>query len=132
MPEFIPGQQTGYIKFGSTVLSNDFRSFNPTEDVNLVDASAGNDANRTYLTGLKDGKATAELVSQTGGSALWAALAPGTSGTLEWGPEGTVAGKQKHTVNAIVMNRERSMPYAELEVLKFDFQFSGAVVDGTY
>jgi hypothetical protein len=133
MPRYVFGASAGYIKFGTTVLSTDMRAFDPEEEVGLVDGSAGSDAARTYLTTLKDGKATLELLAGTGGTALWAAVAPATSGTLEWGDEGTTAGKPKHTVNAIVQKRKRSTPYDDVVVYTVDFQFSGAAVtDGTY
>ncbi|SRR5581483_6559466 len=131
MPEYVGGA-AGYIKFGTTVLAADFRTFDAEEEVGLADASAGNDANRTYLVTLKDGKATIELVAQADGTALWNALAPGTQGTLEWGDEGSAVGKPRHTVNAIVQKRKRTVPYDDIVVLNFDLQFSGAVADGTY
>jgi hypothetical protein len=56
----------------------------------------------------------------------------GASGTLIWAPEGTAAGKPKHQVVAIVKNRSRSMPYDDIVEGKVEFQFSGAVTDGTY
>lgn len=133
MPEFVFGT-AGYIKFGSTVLSTDERNFEPEEEMGQVDASAGNDASRTYLNTLKDGRATLELVLQTGGTAIWNALKPGTSGTLEWGEEGTAGGKPKHTVLANSQRRRRSLPYDGVAIANVDFQFSdaNAVVDGTY
>lgn len=132
MPEFISGQASGYIKFGATVLSSDWRTFTPQEEVGLADASAGNDTNRTYLTTLKDGKASLELVAQAAGTAVWNALAPGVTGTLEWAPEGTATGKQKHSVPAIVMSRQAEQPFDDLTVYKVDFQFNGAVTDTVY
>lgn len=131
MPEFAFGT-AGYIKFGSTVLSSDERSFDPEEEVNTVDRSAGNDAARSYLATLLDGRATWEGVAQTGGTALWAAVAPRTEGTLEWGEEGTATGKPKHTVVALVTRRARANPYDEVSVLTVDFQFQAAVTDSTY
>lgn len=121
-----------YLKFGSTVLSADFRNFDQSEEIGLVDATAGADTNRTYLTTVKDGKATAEMVHQASGTALWTALAPGTSGTLEWGPEGTASTKPKHTVTAIVMDRKKVVPYEDIVVITAEFQFSGAVTDSVY
>lgn len=125
---------SGYIKFGATVLSADMRNFQPDEDVGVVDQSAGNDTGRTYLTTLKDGKSSLEILLQPGGTAAWAAVAPGTSGTLEWGEEGTALGKPKHTVTAIVKGRKRAMPYDGVVTATVDFQFSSAtgVTDGTY
>lgn len=129
------GEYTGsglYLKFGSTVLSSDFRNFSEEEEVGLVDSSAGNDQARSYLKTLEDGNATAELVHQTGGSVVWGAVAKGASGTLEWGPEGTATGKPKHTVVAIVQSRKKDMPYDDVVVITAEFQFSGVVTDSAY
>ena len=121
-----------YLAFGSKVLDTDYRSFSSSEEMNLVDQSAGSDTARTYLTTLKDGTASATIVVQAGDTGTWGALAPGTEDTLEWGEEGTAATKPKHTVNAIVNTREKSMEYADLVVADIEWQFSGAVTDDTY
>lgn len=123
-----------YIKFGSTVISTNYRTLNPTRTANLVETQAGNDANKTFAVSLKEGSATVELVDPggTAGAALVGALAIGTEGTLEWGPEGTAAGKPKHTVNAIVSNFNETYPYADLRVFNVTFTFNGAVTDGAY
>lgn len=121
------------VTFGGTTLTADFRSFSESEEMGLVDSSAGADTNRSYLTTLKDGKATLEIVAPAGGSAVWNAVVPGTSGTLIWAPEGTATGKNKHTVSsAIVMNRDKEMPYDNIVVIKVEFQFSGTVTDSVY
>ena len=120
----------GWIKFGSTVLSTDYRAFSPTETGDVVDASAGADAERTYLTTLKDGTATASLVIQTGaGTLVWAAVAPLTDDTLWWAEEGSSVNKQIHYVWAIVTERRKSMGYTDLVVADVTWQFSSAVVD---
>jgi hypothetical protein len=123
---------TLYLKFGSTTLQADFRNFEPSESIDSVDSSAGSDVFKTKLTTLKDGKATAELVDQGGGSALWAAVAPGTSGTLEWGPEGTAAGKARHYCDAFVNSRTKTVPYSDIVVLKIEWQMNSAVTDTAY
>lgn len=121
-----------YLIFGSKVLDTDYRSFSDSEEMALVDESAGSDANRTYLTTLKDGTASATIIIQSADTGTWGALVPGTSGTLEWGEEGTAASKPKHQVVAIVSSREKSMEYADLVVADIEWQFSGAITDGTY
>ena len=72
-----------YLAFDSTVLDTDYRSFSPSEEIGLVDQSAGSDTNRTYLTTLKDGTASATIVIQSEDTTTWGALVPGTEGTLE-------------------------------------------------
>ena len=121
-----------YCKFGSTVLNTDYRSFGSAEDIGLVDASAGADTARTYLTTLTDGNAPLTILIQSADTTTWGAVVVGTEGTLEWGEEGTASGKMKHTVNAIVMSREKSMTYQDLVVADIRFQYSGAVSDSTY
>lgn len=121
-----------YLSFNGTVLDTDYRSFGPSEEIGIVDQSAGADGNRTYLTELKDGTSSATIVIQAGDTTTWGAVVVGTEGTLEWGEEGTAVGKPKHTVNAIVTGRDKSIEYADLLVADISFQFSGAVTDEAY
>lgn len=117
-----------WIKFGSTVLSGDYQSFTDTETGGVVDASAGADTSRSYLTTLKDGTASASLALQTSaGTLIWEAVAPLTSGTLWWADEGSTASKQIHYVWAIVSERRKSLAYADLTVADVTWQFSSAV-----
>lgn len=123
-----------YLAFGGTVLDTDYRDFSGSEEMGMVDDSAGSDSARTYLTTLKDGSASATVVLQASGTVIWDALVPGTAGTLEWGEEGTTAGKQKHSVWAKVESREKSMSYDDLIVCDIAWQFSdpSGVTDSTY
>jgi len=123
-----------YIVFGSTTLNTYYRTASPSEEIDLVEKSAGADANKTYLTALKDGSADFELVMPAGtaGTALWGAVAPGTSGTLEWAPRGTTATYARHYVTAIVKNRGQPLTYNDLSTISVSFQFNSAVTDGTY
>jgi hypothetical protein len=121
-----------YVKFGSTVLSTNYRMFNTSEEMGVVDQSAGADTARTYLTTLEDGTASLTAKYKAGDTAIWGAIDKGTEATLEWGEEGTAAGKPKHTVNAIVTNRSKDAQYDDLIVVSAQFQFSGAVTDDTY
>ena len=121
-----------YLKFVSTVLSAEFRTFETTENIGTVDQSAGDDAERTYLTTRKDGTGTVELLDQSLGTALWAAVVPGTEGTLEWAPEGTASGKPRHIVNAIVSERSNPIDAEDVVMVRASFQYSGAITDTVY
>jgi hypothetical protein len=125
---------SAYIIFGTTVLNTYYRTASPSEEIELVDKSAGADANKTYLTALKDGTMDVECVMESGtaGTALWGALVPGTSGTLEWGPEGTATNKPKHTVTAIVRSRGKPLTYNDVSTFSVSFQFSGAITNTAY
>jgi hypothetical protein len=121
-----------YIKFGSTVLSPDYRAFSEEETLDIKDASAGSDGYKPKVTTQKDGKSSITLVAQAAGTALWAAVALGTEGTLEWGPEGTVSGKPRHYVTAIVSKRGQPLKYDEVAMLDIDFAYNSVVTDTAY
>lgn len=124
-----------YLAFDGTAVNADFREFSEDEEVGTVDASAGSDVARTYLTTLEDGTASLTLLLQEDGTAAtdpWQLMDKGNEGTLEWGPEGTATGKPKHTVNAIVTSRGKSVPYDDVVEMTFNFQFSGVVSDSAY
>ena len=121
-----------YLLFNGTALNTDYRAFGSNEEIGTVDQSAGADTSRTYLTILKDGTASATIVIQSEDTTTWGAVDKGTEGTLEWGDEGTTAGKPRSYVNAIVTGRNKSRQYADLTVADISWQFSGDVTDGTY
>jgi hypothetical protein len=119
-----------YISFGGTVLSGNFRKLNVEEGIKTIDATSGADQAEVFLAGVKNGKASLEMLDQTGGSAIWTQVAQGASGTLIWSPEGTAGGTPKHTATALVTDRKRDMPYDGVVVLGVDFLFTSVVTDG--
>ena len=123
-----------YITFGGTVIDTDFRSFDKSHEIGLVDASAGADTARTYLTTLEDGTASLSCLVQTddvGATDIPQVCAVGTEGSLIWCPEGNTSGDKKYTVNAIVQNNDASYPYDDIVVYTVNFQFSGEVTEST-
>lgn len=121
-----------YLLFGSTVLDTNFRNFTTSDSLDLIDQTAGDDTRKTYLSGLTDGSAAATVKYKAGDTAIWAAVAVGTSGTLHWGEEGSVAGKPHHYANALVTGRSQAVNYNDLIVTDVSWQLSGAVTDGTF
>jgi hypothetical protein len=114
---------------GTTNLSADFRSLTVGEEVDDIDASAGDDTYKEHIAGMADATAELEFVDQSGtavGSVQWVAIAPRTSGTLEWNPEGTAAGEQKHTAPAYVQARNREMPYDDVTMVSATFQLTAS------
>jgi hypothetical protein len=130
MPEYTGSAL--YISFAGTVLSSRFRSMDNDETQAFVAKDAGADTVMTYLNTLADGKSTVEVLAEEGGTALWAAIAKGASGTLIYGEEGTASGKPKHTVPARVGRRRKNVVYNDVTKLTFDFQYNGTMVDGTW
>ena len=123
-----------YVVFGGTVLSADYRTFEPEEEMGIDDGSAGSDVARTFKTTLKNGKASynARSISGTSGTAKWVNIPVGAEGTLEWGPEGTATGKIKGSVNAILTTRKAPNEYDKVAEWGYEFQYSGAVTYSTY
>jgi len=117
---------------GTLTLNTDYRSLSTSPSIGMVDASAGSDANRTYLTTLKDGKYSYRGVAQTAGTVLQAALLPGVIGTLIIGAEGTATGAQKETCPVISMGAAYNYPYDNIVEISCDFQANGAVVLSNY
>ena len=120
---------------GTTLLNTDYKTFNYNPTIDLLDQSAGSDADKTYLTALKDGRASFNGLIQSGtgagGTAMTANLEPGYSGTIVFSPEGTAAGKPKITRPMIAMGAALTIPFAGLVEVSCDFQCNGAETKGT-
>lgn len=117
---------------GTTVLSGDYRRFDYTPSIDLVDETAGSDANKQYLASVKDGTATFSAVMQSKGTVLANALVEGTSGTLIWSPEGTASTYEKHSMVAISKGVSWSIPYRGVVEITVEFQQNGARTDATW
>lgn len=123
-----------YLKFGSTVLSPYYRSAEVGEEGDLAEFSAGSDANKLYVATQKDGTYSQEIIVPVGtlGTAIKAAVAIHTFGTLEIAPEGTATNKPKKTVYAVVKSRGEALTYNDITTMSVEWQFTGAVADTAY
>lgn len=118
---------------GTVTLNADYRKCNLSPSVDTIETSAGSDARHGRLATLKDMAANIELVAQTGGTAVLAALAEGVVGTLIVGPEGTATNKPKTTFSAISMGAQQQYAYADVSILTCDFQGDGTTyTQGAY
>ena len=118
---------------GTGTLSADFRTFNYSPSVDLVEETAGADANKLYLAAQKDGKFSWAGVQQavTAGTALLALMNEGQIGTLFYSPEGTAATKPKYTIPAISMGWKQNEPYNNVVEITCEWQQNGARTEGT-
>ncbi|NIN68415.1 MAG: hypothetical protein GTO63_27650 [Anaerolineae bacterium] len=122
---------------GTVVLDADYREFGPSEEVQLIDQSAGPDVARTYIPRLEDGAADLRMIwvdinNSPSGTLIWTRLDKASEGTLRWGEEGNTTGDPRHTVAAIVQSRDKTIPYdGEMEA-SFTFQFNGVPSDDVY
>lgn len=113
-----------YIAFGGTALNTNYRKLTPNNKIGLVDQSAGADVGMSRLTTLSDSDFTLEIKRPVGGTANWVGLVPGSSGTFEFGPEGTATGKPRQYVVVILESHSVPVIYNDLTVETFKFQQS--------
>ena len=114
---------------GTTTLTGNQRSIDYTPSVDLYEATAGADANKTYIPGVKDGQLSMTLLAQTAGTALISELTEGKQGTITNLALGTVSGEPKMTFAAICQGVTRSAPYADVVTLNVSWQQNGARTD---
>ncbi len=111
---------------GTLNLATDYRSVSIKENVDTAETTAGADTHKTYLPTIKSANIDYSGVFPTGGTALYAALAAGMSGTLTVAPEGTASGKVSHAYPAICMGATYDTPYADVVTVNCTFQSNGA------
>ena len=114
---------------GTVVLSGDFRTVNTSENVSLADATAGADADRTFLATIKDGNISYAGLHQSAGTALKQALEAGNVGTVILSPEGTASTKPKETYPVISMGAKMNYPYDNVVEVACEFTKNGARSD---
>lgn len=102
-----------YGTFGGVAFQADFQSVEISESQGVADTTAGTDAYESHVTTTKSVEISIELLydTATAGTATATALANGTQGTLDWGPEGTATGKPRYTIPATVTSFNKSYPY---------------------
>lgn len=139
MAEFLAGPTMvlSWIWTGGTIsLAGDYRTCTWSPSIDYVEVSAGSDTQKGRITALKDATANVTLVAQTAGTAMVAALAPGMSGTLIIGPEGTATNKRKITFPCYCDGGAFDLPYADAVTITSGFTGAGAVLgnytDGVY
>src|SRR5512139_3664753 len=118
---------------GTLVLNTDFRQFDWTPTLSLIDSTAGADTFREYIGGIGEGgDISLSCVMQTGSTATISALARAAVGTILYGPEGTATGKPKSTIPAISKGPAYSQPYDDVVEFKVSFQQSAAETNASW
>lgn len=117
---------------GTIALTGDQRTLTVDREVDLVDITAADEADKSYIATLKDGSAEVEVLDQASVSATGfeAAMPEGTSGTLLYAPKGTTGGNPKRGFAAIVNSIGVEYPYADVAVYRISFQKNGSVLFG--
>lgn len=135
MPEFSGSAVVcQWIWSGGTVsLNGDYRKCSIKPAVDLIEGTAGSDARKVKYPSVKDASVSIELVAQTGGTAVLAALAEGVSGTIIVGPEGTATSKPKTTISAISGGANQELVYNDVSILTCEFNADGTTyTQGAY
>lgn len=118
---------------GTVLLNTDFRQFDWTPSLALIESTAGADTFREYISGIGEGgDISLSCVMQSAGTALISALARGNAGTILYGPEGTATNKPKSTIPAISKGPAYSQPYDDVVEFKVSWQQSAAETNTTW
>ena len=134
MAEFLGGTNmvlTWVYSGGTVSLAADFRQCNWTPSTSYVDATAGSDTTMSRLPTFIDATANIEMVNPSGGTALYAALAARTAGTLTIQPEGTATNQRKITFPSYCDGAQYAHPYADVATLTCGFTGSNILGDYT-
>jgi len=108
---------------GTVQLETDFRGFSWTPTLNWIDATAGADTYEELLPSYGTGvEIPVTMVLQADGTALLAAIARQTAGTLVYGPEGTATGKKKYTIPATSSGPQFNQPFDDVVELTANFR----------
>lgn len=112
---------------GTITLQGDYRSFNYAPAQTFIDATAGADSFREFLSGVGEpGDCSWSSVMQQSGTALITALARATSGTLLVGVEGTSTNKPKIIIPAISKGPNFNAKYNDIVEFSCSWQQTAA------
>lgn len=118
---------------GTVSLTPDFRNIQWAPSLDYIDATAGQDTTRQRLPSFKDATLSATMVGQSGTASDYAAaLDAGVSGTVIYGPSGTVAANRKITMPAYAGGLQFTSPYDDVTETSIEFTANGAYTLGTY
>lgn len=126
-----------WVGTGGTIdLSADQRQITFSPAIQMDDVTTGNEANKTFITGLKEFTVSYKGLYQAGtagiGSATEDALGPGKVGTCYLYPLGSAATpNRKYTFPVISQGIQQSWQYNTITELNCNFQGNGSVTYGT-
>src|SRR5256885_1955331 len=117
------------IDFGGVTVSNDYTELQIELQMRVEEKTAGSDADASYNTTIKEGKASLKLFD-TGenGTSVATALRVGTSGTLSVWPKGNTTGKPVISFPAIVTHYKEPIKFEKNAVVEVEFIKSGAMI----
>ncbi len=119
---------------GTVELNTDFRSIEENQEMQAADQTAGPDDYTSELPMRVTNTVSVELLDNdsAAGQNIWAALKPGTQGTLTWGPLGTATGQPRRDFPCFVRTRTRTLPFDDVVSIRAEFAPLGDITDSTW
>jgi hypothetical protein len=120
------------VRFGTLSVGGQGRNLEVTQQAAEVDVTAYGSVAKEYVAGFIDRTATLQVLDDTTGSAMRAALAPGSSSSLTWFPIGTASGNPKfQAATAVITGQNLSYPYEDAVLFECTLRISGGLVEST-
>lgn len=117
------------ITFNSVAIEGSGSSLDVDEAQAAEDVTSFGEDDGAYIAGgVTHRKASFNAFAEDD-DAIYDALVPGTSATLDWYPQGNSTGKDKKSATAIVTSRKRAFGVGKAVLVSAEFQISGAVTD---
>lgn len=117
---------------GTLALDVNYRNWEYTPSIDILDATAGHDTSKTKVVSYKDGQASASGLLDAGSAYTYGtALAEGQVGTLVWRPEGSAAGKYSGTAGFISLGFPHREIYNGLTEWAATWEQNGPRTEGT-
>lgn len=114
---------------GSAIdLDVDYRSLEWAQELNAIDATAGDDDWEYFLDSFKRG--TVNITILAGVTATY--LIPGSFGSLVYGPKGNTSTNRKVTLPVKLMTATETQGYADVAALDLSFRVTGDPVVSTF
>lgn len=121
------------VTYKGTNVSGAGRALEVTEEVNEIDVTTYGSTDSEYLvTQQKDRTSSLTVLDDAGSTATEELFGVGTSGTLVFSPEGTLAGKRSRTVTALVLRSRKTFPHDDVVQFAVDFRLTGPITKGTH
>jgi hypothetical protein len=102
-------------------LDADYRAFEWNQELNEIDATAGDDDWEYFLSSFKRG--TVLITILAGVTATY--LVPDSFGVLIYGPEGSTATNRRVTLPVKLMKANEKTGYADVTTLDLEFRVTG-------
>lgn len=118
---------------GTAVFATNHTAFDVARQIDLIDTTSGNDADKEYIPGNKSATATLKYLDDAvqaanQGTMLAAQVIEGTYGTVTFGPQGTVTGKPKGSFAAYVKSHKFVEPFDKAVDIEVQFEKTGPML----